>query len=110
MPQSAEELKRQWKFNKMIEGRERWIIFAIIAVACDAGFLNCIISLSLLVVICFIAIHVIIALLVPIWAPACLIYILFQNVPIWEYTWIVWVASSSVIYIVEYIYRVFVFQ
>lgn len=98
MPQSAEELKRQWKFNKMIEGRERWIIFAIIAVACDAGFLNSIISLSLLVVICFIAI----ALLVPIWAPACLIYILFQNVPILEYTWIVWVASSSVIYIVEY--------
>lgn len=82
----------------MIEGREKWIIFAIIAVACDAGFLNSIISLSLLVVICFIAI----ALLVPIWAPACLIYILFQNVPIWEYTWIVWVASSSVIYIVEY--------
>jgi len=83
----------------MIEGREKWIIFAIIAVACDAGFLNSSISLSLLVVVCFIAIHVIIALLLPIWAPACLIYAGFQNVPIWEYTWIVWVASSSVIYI-----------
>lgn len=83
----------------MIEGREKWIIFAIIAVACDAGFLNFIISLNLLVVICFIAIQVIIALLVPIWVPASLIYALFQNVPIWEHVWIVWVASSSIIYI-----------
>lgn len=86
----------------MIEGREKWIIFAIIAVACDAGFLHFVICWNLFVAISFLGIYLIIALLVPIWAPACLIYILFQNVPIWEYTWIVWVASSSVIYIVEY--------